>query len=78
MAAITPFFNLQHNIKSKYVRQFRSIFRTFIPKLAASKFHYIVIQMSIGVRASLDFGGGGGGGDLIARKKLHNARKHVL
>ena len=23
-------------------------------------------------------GGGGGGGDLIARKKLHNARKNVL
>ena len=23
-------------------------------------------------------GGGGGGGEIIARKKLHNARKHVL
>ena len=31
----------------------------------------------IGVRAPLDLGGGGGGGDLISRKKLHNARKHV-
>ena len=33
----------------------------------------------MGVRAPLDLGGaGGGGGDLIARKKLHNARKYVL
>ena len=33
-----------------------------------------------GVRAPLDLpeGGGGGGGDLIAWKKLYNARKHVL
>ena len=31
----------------------------------------------IGVRAPLDLGGGGGGGDLIARKKLHNARKQI-
>ena len=29
----------------------------------------------IGVRAPLDLGGGGS--DLIARKNLHNARKHV-
>ena len=35
--------------------------------------------IAIGVRAPLDLGGGGGGGgDLIARKKLHNARKHAL
>ena len=33
----------------------------------------------IGVRAPFDLGGGGGGGDeIIARKKLHNARKNVL
>ena len=30
--------------------------------------------LSIGVRAPLDLGGG----DLIARKQIHNARKHVL
>ena len=35
------------------------------------------VGMCIGVRAPLDLGGGGGG-DLIARKKLHHARKHVL
>ena len=27
---------------------------------------------------TVGLGGGGGCGDLIARKKLHNARKHVL
>ena len=33
---------------------------------------------TIGVRAPLDLEGGMGGGDLIARKKLHTAGKHVL
>ena len=32
------------------------------------------VSLLIGVRAPLDLGGG----DLIARKKLHNARNHVL
>ena len=32
-------------------------------------------DVDIGVRAPLDLGGGG---DLIARKKLHNARNNVV
>ena len=41
-------------------------------------FPFISLMKDIGVWAPLDLGGGGGGGDLIARKKLHHARKHVL
>ena len=38
-----------------------------------------IVFIYIGVRVPLDLGGGGGGGgDLIARKKVHHARKHVL
>ena len=45
---------------------------------ADNKRQRLPLIIYIGVRAPLDLGGGGGGGDLIARKKLHNARKHVL
>ena len=38
----------------------------------------VIMFNNIGVPAPLDLGGGGGGGDLIARKRLLNAQKHVL